>query len=278
MRLRFITWNVDGKARSEAKIASKLDLLRRTVDGADLVVAALQEVGDEHFDALLRSRDFDFALTSLLLRPPRDYDGGNRRLGCALAVRGPLMPRETLLVPDCPLPERSLAVRLALGPRELWACSFHALTGSGFGHAKPVMFRALTRWLEARWLPCVFGIDRNTPKVDHPELSKCEWWWPGEEQEPLMFGEAAPHECEDALRKHLAAHPLRLEALRQAHPEGPLATTHERGKDRVPSRYDAIYVSPSWRVLKIEHLLDAGVAAGSDHALVVAELELAGAD
>jgi hypothetical protein len=53
-------------------------------------------------------------------------------------------------------------------------------------------------------------------------------------------------------------------------PKGPLAVTHIRRG--IECRYDAIYVSPEFEVLEVEHLWDEAREAGSDHAAVRAVL------
>jgi hypothetical protein len=54
--------------------------------------------------------------------------------------------------------------------------------------------------------------------------------------------------------------------------------TAERGANtghgRNPRRYDAIWANPHFRVGNVEYLYEQGVAAGTDHALVVADLSL----
>ena len=65
--------------------------------------------------------------------------------------------------------------------------------------------------------------------------------------------------------------------LAAGNPRGPLAVTHRTGKRRNspgnPRRFDSIWITPHWRVLTIDHLYDDTIAAGSDHAVVIAELE-----
>lgn len=62
------------------------------------------------------------------------------------------------------------------------------------------------------------------------------------------------------------------------HPEGPLAITHRTGKRRNSSgtgrRFDPIRLTGHWTVQHISHLHD-GIAAGSDHALVITDLATA---
>ena len=62
-------------------------------------------------------------------------------------------------------------------------------------------------------------------------------------------------------------------------PEGPLASTHPTGKRKNSSgtgrRFDSIWLTGHWTVQHISHLYDDGIAAGSDHALVITDLATA---
>lgn len=69
-------------------------------------------------------------------------------------------------------------------------------------------------------MPLVFGIDANTPKTDHPDISRNEWWW---EDEPLLLGPKPLHDLQDAYRLFLEANPAELARVVAARPTGPLA-------------------------------------------------------
>ena len=59
----------------------------------------------------------------------------------------------------------------------------------------------------------------------------------------------------------------------------PLALTHVRGGNRpVADRFDVDMVSDGWTVERIKHDYEDAVAAGSDHAYVLAELHLSKRD
>jgi endonuclease/exonuclease/phosphatase family metal-dependent hydrolase len=54
--------------------------------------------------------------------------------------------------------------------------------------------------------------------------------------------------------------------------------THRTGRRKDspgnPRRFDSVWVSRHWVVRHIEHLYDEGIAAGSDHAPVMVDLDL----
>jgi hypothetical protein len=133
------------------------------------------------------------------------------------------------------------------------------------------------QWLSEVKDEVVVGMDANAPKSDHPDITRNTWWWPGE---PLLLGSAPIHHLMDAFRSFLATHPAELTAIKQLRPNGPLEITHVRGKSlkRTPCRYDFIYCTPSTIVDSISHLYERSLAAGSDHALVMADLRIASAE
>ena len=100
----------------------------------------------------------------------------------------------------------------------------------------------------------------------------------GEPGDDRLFGPGKVHDLDDALRRWLALHPNEMDSLRASKPSGPLAITHWTGRRRAspgtPRRFDSVWVSRHWVVRNIEHLYDEGIAAGSDHAPVLVDLDL----
>ena len=271
--LRFLTWNLNGASGDRAK--RLIDLLAdESGDGPAL--AALQEVKPGTFHALDASRVFDWLVYSLAIRAPGPFDRGNRKLGCVVAGRGDVELIQGDVLWRLPLPERSATARVRWKDTELHAISYHSLTGSGFKAGKGVAYRALLETLTARERPMLLGLDANTPKVDHPDEARSEFWWPA--HEPLVLGPASVrgHDLSDAFRLWLSANPDALGRISSEHPDGPLAVTHLRGKKGIPCRYDQVWVSPEWAVEPVRHLTEASFAAGSDHALVSATIQLRG--
>jgi hypothetical protein len=210
------------------------------------------------------------------LRPPGEFDRGNRKLGCVVAGRGEVELVEGSVLWRLPLPERSATARVRSADTELDAISYHSLTGSGFKAGKGVAYRSLLETLRARERPMLLGLDANTPKVDHPEEARSEFWWPA--HEPLVLGPRSDrqHDLEDAYRLWLTRFPGEHASITANRPDGPLAITHLRGKQSIPCRYDQIWVSPDWHVEGVRHLPEESFEAGSDHALVAVDLVPAG--
>jgi endonuclease/exonuclease/phosphatase family metal-dependent hydrolase len=85
-----------------------------------------------------------------------------------------------------------------------------------------------------------------------------------------------PHPLRDALRLYLKAHPDDLARIARERPNGPLAMSYDRGRRgrSVPCRYDFVMVSPDMGVETVRYRYEEALRAGSDHALVTADLAL----
>jgi endonuclease/exonuclease/phosphatase family metal-dependent hydrolase len=261
VQVTVIDWNLDGSTGLEAK----LDLLR----GLHWDVLLLQEVTESSWQrlrALGAAGAWSGEHLPALARPPRYRSAIVVADGWSLIDTGP--------VPDVPSPERTATAVVARGGFRGEVASFALPPGVSWGDAgKGRQADRLACWLRERDAPTIVGLDANTPRWDLPRLSECEWWNP---QEELLLGAERIHDLRDAYRDLLRQDPERREAILRERPDGPLAVSYLRGDGRaqVECRYDHVLVSPAFEVHDVRYLFDEAVDAGSDHALVVAELGL----
>ena len=127
----------------------------------------------------------------------------------------------------------------------------------------------------------LFAGDFNTPATDHPDHAMIRTHWhtghrnlaglPGDD---LLVGPNEIHALRDVFRTWLDDHPVAARQIRESFPEGPLAISHRTGTPRNPRRYDAIWASPHFSVKDVQYLYEPAVEAGSDHALVLSDIEL----
>ena len=131
----------------------------------------------------------------------------------------------------------------------------------------------VARWLDAQRGPTVLGIDANTPRWDRIDLAATEFWNAGEEQ---LLGPAPAHALRDVYRETVERDASRMRVIATERPDGPLAVSYVRGRGEraVECRYDFVLASPDIRVVDSGYRRDESRAAGSDHALVWAELDL----
>jgi hypothetical protein len=171
-------------------------------------------------------------------------------------------------------------VLMKVGSSALWLVITRAIFASSvLGPAR----HAVREWLAAWQGPVLLGADANTPLVDAADFTATRTHWHtggrrlnGEPGDDLLFGPGKIHPLDDGLRRWLADH-LAEAADAAGRPSGPLAVTHRTGrrKDGRPGtgrRFDSIWITRHWTVQHISHLYDEGIAAGSDHAVIVADL------
>ena len=163
--------------------------------------------------------------------------------------------------------------------------SYHAPPGVSWGIVKPRLAVAFAFWLSRHNGALLFGADANTPRIDACDFANTRTHWHtgnkrlnGEPGDDLLFGANKGHGLDDALRRWLALHPEEMDRVRASRPSGPLAITHRTGKRKnspgTERRFDSVWVSRHWVVRRIEHLYEEGIAAGSDHAPVMVDLDL----
>jgi exonuclease III len=260
---RFATWNINNRNPKQ----SHMIFLR----GLDLDILCLQEASRKFFDGLSSEGIFEHAYFSLDYVDEDILKSRARRLGCAIFCSTDVVLQSPRLLELLPFPERSLVCEADIFGDSSIVCSFHTPPGASWKDLKPKSHVLLSKWLASRESPVLLGIDANAPKVDHPDYSQNVWWWP---DEPKLLGEDRIHDLRDSFRDYLKHNPDAMKAIKQDRPEGPLAKSYIRGNYRkmTPSRYDFIFVSPEFRVHNVEYLYDESTKAGSDHALVLAEL------
>lgn len=196
------------------------------------------------------------------------------RYHSAVLVREPWIFESAGSLRDVPSAERTLVGTATLGDRAIGIASLAVPPGVGWGRAgKCRQAERIAAWLRDREMPTIVGIDANTPRFERPRLEDTVWW---HDREAVLLGADRAHDLRDVYRDWLSQDPARLEAVLSENPDGPLATSHERGrgKNRTRCRYDMILASPEFEIEHVEYRYEEAVEAGSDHALVTARLRL----
>ncbi|RIE15519.1 hypothetical protein SMC1_10045 [Candidatus Cryosericum septentrionale] len=233
-------------------------------------ILLLQDVGPSAVRAVVDSRLWEHTTDTWSF--PISSQGVARRGGCLIAATGEWVLGSALPVPDLLLPSRSLAITATHTGSALTLLSCYAPTNTGLGRKqRPTYFAALAAWLSAVSAPIVMGMDANGPRVDHPDIEQNRWWT---QEEALVLGSGAP--TEDVLRLWYGDHPAELKRQVRYYPNGPLADSYHRGRKGkyLRCRYDSIHVSPGIGVIDVHYLYEEAVRASSDHALVIADVEL----
>lgn len=277
--VRVVSWNVAyrvGAARTQGQWLAALQ--------PSASVVLLQEVNPNSIKVLCEAAGLTWWKLAVDLRKPEAGDRPVRRRGVAVAGIGP-EPSKVKILATLPLPERTLICRLRLGGTDTTVASYHAPPGVSWKEKKPQQAVGFARWLAATQGPVLFGADANTPSVDAIDFAFTRTHWHtglprlrGATGDDCLVGPEKIHGLDDALRCWLADHPKTVAELRRIRPNGPLQISHHTGKRHIspgnPQRFDSVWVSPHFRVVAVDYPYESCLAAGSDHAAVVVDLEV----
>lgn len=273
--MRVATWNVNYRGTAVAEHLGRLARESRI----DLLL--LQEANPNSVNELADAAEMDWVLTAYDAGAPVPATTGRRRVA-AIAGRGS-EPTSSGLLPGAAMEERAVVAHLESTLGEMTVAAYHAPPGVSWGLTKVHHAHALLAWINATQGHVIVGADANTPEVDHPDpdLTRTHWHTGSARLNGLVgddvtFGGRPQHRLHDAYRRWLHDHPDEAERVSRDHPVGPLAISHHTGRRKVhagtPRRFDALWVSPELGVKSVEYKYAAAVAAGTDHALVVADL------
>ena len=127
-------------------------------------------------------------------------------LPIVIAGKGP-PPIHSFVFEDVPFPERTMVCDFG----DWMACSFHAPPGVSWGILKPRQAVAIANWLQKVKKPIWFGIDANTPEIDHPNFDETRTHWhtgrrrlKGEPGDDVLVASSKMHELNDAFRVYLS--------------------------------------------------------------------------
>lgn len=280
--MRVASWNLKGRSGSAA---AELGSFLSTCGGADLVL--LQEASQRGVKDFTDAAGLEWSLHIRDVAPSvlseRGRSGGpggrGRPRSVAIAGRGE-PPSRPKVFPEVPLPEKVMAATISQWGVEMTVVTYHAPTGVQHKLRKPEQAVRMARWLAAAEGPVLLGGDFNTPKVDPPDQDGIRTHWHtgderlnGQPGDDLLVGPAPIHGLRDVMRSYLGDNPDDLRRIRADRPNGPLMTSYctDAARER-RYRYDAIWASPHFAVESVEYLYEGAVEAGTDHALVLAEV------
>ena len=249
-------------------------------------VVMLQEVNESGVEVFCEAAGLEWCTcvktTFPELMSVRDRAGDCR--GVAIAGSGPPL-RAPIPFADVPLPEKVLAGWIDIGDEATTVVSYHAPAGVTHKLKKPAQAVQVAQWLASIDGAVLLAGDFNTPKVDHPNASKVRTHWHtgdrklrGATGDDVLVGPNEIHSLRDTLRTYLEATPRVFDEIRAERPTGPLHISHHTNPGRNPRRYDAIWASPHFGVDNVTYIYEEALAAGTDHALVVADLKLRSGD
>ncbi len=242
-------------------------------------LVALEEVTRNAYAAICETQIFQDHVYSLNLRPQGKFEGRNRGLGCFIGTTGDIKIADSSLINRAPFPERAIAAKIVACQDQFEIICFHSLTGVHYKKAKSAHFAALADYLNLKQEePLILCCDLNEPKLDYLDLDKVEFFDQngdkGKYARFILKPENA-HELRDVYRTHL----IQTKPELSKPPTEPdilipdrFAASHIL-KGGINKRYDYIIASMHWRVNDVRYLYDEAILHGSDHALLLADLE-----
>jgi len=268
--MKIISWNL--RYSSKQSSFSRVDALRKL----DWDLIALQEVSRNAWKVFVESGIFDegyFPLESFGLRPP-DY----RVHGAAIIARNGYKISNPQLIPNIPKVERAIAARVMNDGKEFTLVSWHAPNASSEGVAvKMKGYQGITNYIGGLDGPIILGFDGNhwnkRIELDPPDpTSEDDAFF----TENVFYSNQPPHTLKDTYLTHLRNNKDQYQAIIQQRPDGPLAVSYVRkgiSKTPIEDRFDYIFATCDFIVNECKYLYDEGVASGSDHAIVLADLD-----
>jgi endonuclease/exonuclease/phosphatase family metal-dependent hydrolase len=282
--IRVIDWNISYQGSANSKV-ELLKVIINELKGKYPCVVALQEVTENTYSLIETAGLFNRHAYSLYYRKPGKFEGNNRGLGCLIGITEGAELTASSLIDRVLFPERALCATVRLQDLTFEVISFHALTGIAFKKGKSAQFAALADYLyHSKGKPLILCCDLNEPEIDHHDLNNVECFDQlGDKGKfaSYILKPAGIHDLQDAFRLWLIDNHEEYHGIREVQSEEeklevlPLAVSHilVSGKKK---RYDYIMVSPHFKVSSITYRFDDAIRAGSDHAVVVADLDWKG--
>jgi hypothetical protein len=262
MRLRVVSWNVRGMPHTAAQLA----LLER--ECPDIVL--LQDVSPSAAQTVRESGSLANVIDTWSDGAPES--GRRPRVGCLMAATHRWQLTYGNQCTDPATDGRILCGTAVCEDTMVTLLSCYAPTNVELQKEKrATFFAALARQLAVVPAPFILGMDANGPRIDHPDLAQSVWWTP---EDVTVLGPDAL--TSDVLRLWYQKHPEAWKRRLQYYPHGPLADSYHRGRKGkyLRSRYDSIRVSSGMGVVDVRYLYNDAVQAGSDHALVAADIDV----
>lgn len=251
--MRLINWNLS----YQHKIEPKIEYLKSFMNHETIVV--LQETVPHYVDELRSQFENSYNLYySLDLRQPSEFDGKERKLGVMVIIPKSIKVIKHDLLTRTPFPERTIYIEFEFENEVFSLFGLHSLTGVDYKKTKSVQFYTFAESV-VRYKPDIVMIDANEPKIDHPDINQVEYF------DNRDNGKGARSFFDNMYGLGLA------DPLRKIHPIKtiPLTVSHKVNK-KFERRYDYIFVNQDkFEIIDINYYYDKAILVGSDHALVV---------
>ena len=257
-KLKVIDWNISYMGDTQRKI----DFLSSILE--DNYCVLLQEVKRNAYDYLRSKFPNNKIIYSLDYRTPSRFDSNARKLGVVIILSSNISVIESGVIERAIFPERTLYTTVAIENKIIKILALHSITGCSYLKAKSVQFDSFAEFIDS-YKPDIVGVDANEPKCDSNNIYKMEFYKNGGDGAKKFFIQLIDSKLNDTFVKC-----NNISAYKQGEP---LTVSHKiRGIK--PVRYDFLFTNNSYRVENCKYLYEEAIDATSDHALIIADLQL----
>ncbi len=256
-KLQIIDWNISFQGYN----IQKFEFLFSKVDASCCIM--LQEVTPDAYQIISKyyGEKYQFVY-SLDFYPMGMFQSKARILGVLLVISKDIQIIECGVVERALMPERTVWATLKTATKQIKVLSVHSLTGCDYKRAKSEQYLSISDFVYY-FKPDIIGMDANEPKVDSCQLEQMQFY--------SNKGNGAKCFFNSIIRENLIDAYVKANDLLQNEDVKVLPISHKvKGGEFV--RYDFIFIHESFAIERCEYLYEQAIEAGSDHALILANV------
>ena len=260
--MKVINWNI---CCMKGNVETKVEFLKSLVED-DSFIIIMQEVKPKAFSFIKLAFDgLAHAEYSLFYRQPGKFDTESRRLGIAILVSRDVKLKFAQVLNRALMPDRTLMVDVENKGNPLRVMGLHSITGCDHKKAKELQFFAFAEAVD-EYRPDIVGIDANEPRIDHYDIERM-----------CFFDNRNKGDGCRTFFKTMHKFGI-VDAFARDYDQSQwvdgqcLEVSHKIKVSGRPVRYDFLFVnSEKFKNYKCSYDLEASLAAGSDHSVVILE-------
>lgn len=228
------------------------------------VCIVLQEIIPEVYNYVEKAYGdrFNFVY-SLNYRAPGPFDTNARKLGVLIAFSKEIEVLSGGVAERCLFPDRTVWATAKYKGREIKVLGIHSLTECGYYQAKSIQYDSVVEFMED-FDPDIICIDANEPEVDSYDVEKMEFHENGSGARGFFY---------TTKRKGLVDAYVKANSITECEAGKCLAVSHSVG-GKCEVRYDFVFIRDTMPIHSCNYFYEESLEAESDHALILAELEL----
>lgn len=256
--MRVIDWNISYMGN----YIPKLDFLFSYLENDYCVL--LQEVKPNVYEYIKsKYSENNTFLYSLNYRKPGKFDSDARKLGVLIILSKEIQILESGVIERNLFPDRTMYATVKYNNKILKLLALHSITGCGYYKAKSIQFESLSEFVDI-YSPDIIGIDANEPQKDSFDIEKM-----------IFFdnGNGAKTFFNTIKQIGLIDTYVKFNNIQTKNDNQPITVSHHI-KRRGNVRYDFLFSNNKFTIKSCKYKYEESIAAGSDHALIVADFQL----